>query len=424
MREADSAAAAAIGRQQGKRSLSSAEQIRRWRGPALLSYGYRPFFLFAAILAALQMIAWIFIWAAGFTLPTALDPISWHAHSFLFDYFWAILGGFLLTAVPNWTGRLPIAGYRLAGLAALWLLGRVAVNCSALIPISLAIVLEMAFPCALIFALGREIIIGKNYRNLKVLVIISLMIPANLIFDYQAYYQGYGANGAGARLACALAVMLIILIGGRIIPSFTRNWLVKRGSSRLLAPFGVYDKAVMALSALALLAWVIFPNADYYNAAGAEAAAILLLLAGMANFTRWLRWKWWLTLAEPLVWVLHLAYLFVPLGFIAVALAVFGWLPAGIAPAQHLWLAGAMGLMSMAVMTRASLGHSGRALTVGATVTSLYVAIFASAWLRLIAGLLYNNLPLLLISAALWIYAFAGFAVLYWRILTGPRLPR
>jgi len=403
---------------------TSAEQIRNWQGPAILSYGYRPFFLFAAIIAALQMIVWIFVWADGWSLPTALDPISWHAHSFLFDYFWAILGGFLLTAVPNWTGRLPIAGYRLGALAVLWIIGRIAVNCSAFMWLPLAIILEMLFPFTLIFSLGREIIVGKNYRNLKVLAIISLMIPANLIFDYQAYYQGYGADGAGARLATALAVMLIILIGGRIIPSFTRNWLVKRGSAILPAPFGAYDKIIMIVSAVALLAWVIFSNAYIYNAAGADCAAVLLIIAGVGNFVRQLRWKAWLTLSESLLWVLHLGYLFVPLGFIAVGLAILGWFPSDIAPAQHLWMAGGIGLMTMAVMTRASLGHSGRELTAGPAVTSLYAALFCSVWLRLIAGIMSNNLTLLSVSAALWIYTFAGFVILYWKILTAPRLPK
>ncbi|UXM94870.1 NnrS family protein [Bartonella sp. HY329] len=393
---------------------SSAEQIRKWQGPAILSYGYRPFFLFSAILALFALIAWIFIYAGVMQLPIALDPISWHAHSFIFGYLWAVVAGFLLTAVPNWTGRLPIVGWRLMGLFSLWLIGRIAIFTSLYLPYWATIVLDLVFPLALAYAIGREIIAGKNWRNLKILILVGLLIIANLIFDYQALYEGYGAGGIGARLGVGVAIMMIAVIGGRVVPSFTRNWLMKQGQTNLPAPHDKIDTIIIVLTALTLITWIIVPSSIF--------TAIFCIIAAVANFYRLYRWRGWLTLGESLVWVLHLAFFFIPCGFLAIGLEIFGFLPGGIAPVQHLWMAGAIGLMTLAIMSRASLGHSGRTLHATKFVTSLYIALFISVFLRMLSGLMENNVSLLHLSATLWIFAFGGFIIAYWNILTKPRL--
>ncbi|MCT6871805.1 MAG: NnrS family protein [Bartonella sp.] len=395
---------------------TSAQQMRSWQGPALFSYGYRPFFLFASIWAVFSIIAWVMTFTGHETLAIAIDPFSWHAHSFLFGYLWAVIAGFLMTAVPNWTGRLPIVGWPLATLVALWLIGRIAMTFSYYLPNGVTIACDLLFPLAFTFAIGREIIMGKNWRNLKILILLVMLFCANCLFDGEAFSQVYAADSYGARWALAIAVFLIAIIGGRIIPSFTRNWMVKQSITNLPAPHDKIDQAIMIFTAICLVFWVIWPDAIF--------TAIIGGICGLANLYRLIRWHGWLTKKEPLVWVLHLGFLFIPLGFIALTLSTFDILHGGRAPVQHLWMAGGIGLMTIAVMTRASLGHAGRPLTVSWPVVLVYCSLFCSVVLRVIAGIADNDLTMLNISGTLWILAFFGFVVLYWNILTKPRQPR
>lgn len=395
---------------------TSAQQMRSWQGPALFSYGYRPFFLFASIWAVFSIIAWVMTFTGHETLAIAIDPFSWHAHSFLFGYLWAVIAGFLMTAVPNWTGRLPIVGWPLATLVALWLIGRIAMTFSYYLPNGVTIVCDLLFPLAFTFAIGREIIMGKNWRNLKILILLVMLFCANCLFDGEAFSQVYAADSYGARWALAIAVFLIAIIGGRIIPSFTRNWMVKQSITNLPAPHDKIDLAIMIFTAISLVFWVIWPDAIF--------TAFIGGICGLANLYRLIRWHGWLTKKEPLVWVLHLGFLFIPLGFIALTLSTFDILHGGRAPVQHLWMAGGIGLMTIAVMTRASLGHAGRPLTVSWPVVLVYCSLFCSVVLRVIAGIADNDLTMLNISGTLWILAFVGFVVLYWNILTKPRQPR
>jgi len=389
---------------------TSAQQIRDWKGPAILSYGYRPFFLLATLWAALAMALWVFMLAGRAPLPVAMDPVSWHAHGLLFGYGWAVIAGFLMTAVPNWTGRFPIVGWPLAGLVALWLTGRVAMSVSALLPGWAVALADLAFPVVLIAAILREIVAGKNWRNLRVMVVLAVLLAANAGYHGEAA-SGYAAGGYSARAALAALVMLIALIGGRIVPSFTRNWLAARKSAALPAPLGRGDIGVMAVSVAALALWVVWP--------GERLVGMACLLAGLANLWRLARWQGLRCLSEPLVWVLHVAYLFIPLGFVVVGLAAMGIGAEG--AAKHLWMAGAVGLMTLAVMTRASLGHSGLPLTAGAGVSALYLALIASVVARLALGWWPGAGWLTHLAGAGWIAAMGGFALLYWPILTRPK---
>src|SRR5690625_382232 len=228
--------------------MTTAEQIRAWRGPALLTFGFRPFFLGAGIFAALAMALWIPMLSGWVTLPTAFDPASWHAHEFLFGYLGAVIAGFLLTAVPNWTGRLPIVGWPLAGLFACWLVGRLAVSISVEMPALLVAAADLLFFVVFAAALAREIITGRNWRNLIVLGMLSIMLIANAIFHWEAAHGFYAAQGVGLRLGLGAAIMLIALIGGRIVPSFTRNWLAKQRSPHLpTPPMQKFDVAALAV---------------------------------------------------------------------------------------------------------------------------------------------------------------------------------
>ncbi len=382
---------------------STAEQMRAWNGPAILSFGFRPFFLLGAIWAAVAMAIWIFMLSGRDPLPTAFDAVSWHAHEFLFGYLGAVMAGFLLTAVPNWTGRLPVVGKPLALLVALWIIGRIAIAVSGWMPWAVAAMLDLAFPLALLALLGREIVSGKNWKNLIVLGLIGLWALANLGFHMDAAQGGYPAQGAGLRFGLAAAVMLISVIGGRIVPSFTRNWLVQQREQRLPAPMGKGDRLVLFVSGFALLLWALWPDQ--------AVTALACGLVGAAHLWRLSRWQGWLCGREALVWVLHAGYAFVPLGFLAIAGGYL--LPEMAAAAQHLWMAGAIGLMTLAVMTRASLGHSGRPLHATKPIAALYIALIVAVLARFASGALPGEMWPLHLAGTAWILAFGGFAVIY-----------
>src|SRR6056297_1284618 len=390
---------------------TSADRMRAWQGPALLSYGFRPFFLLGAIWAALAMALWVLMLAGLIALPTRFDPVSWHGHAFLFGYLGAVIAGFLLTAVPNWTGRLPVTGWWLGGLVALWAAGRVAVMTSALLPVWAAPAVDLAFPLALGAVILREIVAGRNWRNLVVLGLLAVFTLANLIFHVEAARGVYAAQGVGLRLGVSSVIGMIALIGGRIVPSFTRNWLVKRGSTRLPAPpMQRFDKVTLLATFLALLAWTLGPH---HAATGAGFLGIAAL-----HGARLARWRGHRTVAEPLVLVLHVAYALVPLGALALGLSILRPGLIGGASAQHVWMAGALGLMTLAVMTRATLGHTGQALHSDGPTVAIYAALVGSVIARLLADLLPAHIGYE-ISAVLWVTAFAGFAIFF-----GPSLLR
>ena len=394
---------------------TTSEQIRQWQGAAVFSYGFRPFFLFGAIWAALAMVLWIPMLSGRLMLPTRLDPVSWHAHEFLFGYLGAIIAGFLLTAVPNWTGRLPVVGRQLAGLFILWLAGRIAVTTSGFWPVGVAAAIDLAFPVALAGVLLREIIAGKNWRNLIVFALLSVFTIANLLFHIEAARGEIAAQGVGLRIGVAAVVMLIAVIGGRVIPSFTRNWLVQKKSTRLpVPPMQRFDKAVLSLTVAALGVWVAAPDHPY--------TGWVMLLIGLLHAIRLIRWQGAQTHSEPLLLVLHAGYAFVPLGAVVAGAAIV-WpdlVPA--VAAQHLWMAGAFGLMTLAMMTRATLGHTGQKLRAGRGTTIIYLAVIGSVMARIAAAVWVGSaMTLYALSGLLWIGAFAGFAVIYGPCLLKPK---
>ena len=394
---------------------NTSERMRAWSGPAILTYGFRPFFFGAAVWAALAMALWVPMVSGYLTLPAAFDPVSWHAHEFLYGYLGAVIAGFLLTAVPNWTGRLPIVGWPLGMLATLWLAGRLAVVVSDGLPSGLVAAIDLAFPAVLALVIGREITAGRNWRNLIVLGMLVVFMLGNAMFHWEAARGAYAAQGAGLRIGLAAAVMMIAIIGGRVVPSFTRNWLVKRRSATLpTPPMQTFDKAALLTLLGALILWVAFPLNLLTGGA--------LALAGALHVLRLARWSGHRTLAEPLVTVLHAGYAFVPLGALAVAAEIVVPGSVGMAGAQHLWMAGAIGLMTLAVMTRATLGHTGMALTAGPGTVVIYAALVVSVLARVAAGL-WPGLsgPLNTAAGLAWIGAFVGFTVIYGVLLL--RLP-
>ena len=395
---------------------TSAERIRAWTGPAILTYGFRPFFLGAGLWAACAMVVWIPLLSGLLDLPTRFDPVTWHAHEFLFGYLGAVVAGFLLTAVPNWTGRLPVVGWPLGTLFTLWLAGRMAVAISLCLPPWTVALADLSMPLALIGFLAREIVAGKNWRNLIVLGMLIAFTLANAVYHWQAATGDFAGGGLGLRIGLGAGIMMIAVIGGRIVPSFTRNWLVKRDGTRLpTPPMQPFDRAALLILLTALLLWVIVPDGSVTGA--------MLITAGVVHCARLVRWAGLRTLAEPLVWVLHAGYAFLPLGALALGLSAFRPDLVGQGAAQHVWMAGAIGLMTLAVMTRATLGHTGRDLTAGTGTLAIYLCLIGAVLVRLTAGFAPGIAgSLYAISGLCWIAAFGGFAILYGPMLLRSRI--
>lgn len=386
-------------------------RLRSYAGPAILSYGFRPFFLLGALYAGLSILAWLPMFAGELTLPTAFALRDWHVHEMLYGFAGAVVAGFLLTAVPNWTGRLPLQGRPLLLLVAAWLAGRFAVALSAELGWLPAAILDVSFLALLTAALGREVIAGRNWRNLKILGVLTVMLLGNAVFHIEAHLSGTAEYGV--RVGIAATLTMVMLIGGRIIPSFTRNWLAALGPGRMPVPYGRFDALSMMIAVAALLAWVVAP-AD-------PATGAALLIAGLSQAARLARWAGYRTWQNPLVFILHVAYAFVPLGFVLVGLSALSDISA--AAGIHAWTAGAVGVMTLAVMSRASLGHTGRPLRAPVSVQAVFILATGSVLARVCAALHpVWTAPLLATATVLWAAAFLGFSAIYWRVLTGPRL--
>jgi uncharacterized protein involved in response to NO len=383
-------------------SQPAALQRRRdYTGPALFAYGFRPFFLAAGLWASIGIFLWLPQYLGALTIPTYFGPIDWHIHEMLYGYVAAAIAGFLLTAIPNWTGRLPINGWPLAALAGLWLAGRLAILFSGPLGGVAAALIDISFLLALAFVAAREIVAGQNWRNLRVLIVLGVLIAGNVVFHVEVLLTG-SAN-YGARIAIAAVLLLISLIGGRIVPSFTGNWLKRMNPGRLPVPFSRFDAVTIAFSAVSLLAWIAVPDAMVTGA--------LLIAAGVLQAVRLARWAGERTLADRLVLILHVAYAFLPLGFVLTGVSTL--VPAiPVSAGLHAWTAGAIGLMTLAVMTRASLGHTGRPLQATPATQAVYACVFLAAVLRVIAACT-GSLPLLEAGGALWVLGFVGFALIY-----------
>jgi len=376
-------------------------RYRRVSGLPILAHGFRPFFLLAGLWAPLALALFLANLSGALDLPAPLDLLTWHQHEMLFGFAGAALTGFLLTAIPNWTGRLPLQGGPLLGLVGLWLLARLAMAFGASVEPAALLAAALAFPAVLLAVAAREIVAGKTWRNLPLIAALAIFLLANGWF-LAAAFDLVAIGEPPRRLGIAVFVALIALIGGRIVPSFTLTWLRARGSTALPPGFTAFDRAVLLVTLLALIAWVFTPDTIV--------AGALTALAALAHALRLARWQGLQTFSEPLLLVLHLGYGWLPIGLALVsANALF---PSAVPPsaAIHAITAGAMGTMILAVMSRATLGHTGRALHAGRGLTLAYGLVTVAALARIGAAMvqeLYD--PLLMVAAAAWIGAFAVF---------------
>jgi uncharacterized protein involved in response to NO len=388
--------------------MTAVPRFRAHKGWPLLANGFRPFFLFGAIYAGLAILVWLPVFHGELTLISAFAPRDWHVHEMLYGYLPAVITGFLFTAIPNWTGRLPIQGTPLLVLVIVWVMGRVCVTFSAETGWLVAMLVDASFLLLVAAAAAREILAGRNWRNLNVVMLVLLLLAGNIAFHLEAHFNG--AADTGIRIGIAVVVLLISLIGGRIIPSFTRNWLVRENPGRLPVPFGRFDVIVVAIGALALSVWVLSPAGRLTGAA--------LAIAGLLHLVRLGRWAGDRTWRERLVLILHIGYAFVPLGFLLNAMSAFELVPAG--AGVHAWMVGAAGTMTLAVMSRATLGHSGQQLTASVATQAIYAAIIVAALSRICAVIEpAHSEPLLHLAALAWAAAFFGFAVSFGPLLAG-----
>jgi uncharacterized protein involved in response to NO len=351
----------------------------------LPSSRFRPFFLLAAAWAALAVPVWLTAYVHGHAPRADLPAMVWHAHEMVYGFGFAAVAGFMLTAIPNWTGRLPVRGSGLAALVVVWLAGRAALLLSA----ALAWV-DLAFGVVLMAVVARELIAGRNWRNLPMLAALALLVAGNVLF-----HLGLDPT---CRLGIATLLMLIALVGGRIVPSFTRNWLAKRNANRMPAPEGALDRVTLLVTLAALGAWV------------SNVATWPALVAGAALSLRLARWRGLATVREPLLFILHIGYAWLAFGLVLLGLEVQPQ------AALHALTAGAIGTMTLAVMTRASLGDAGRAtlpICVLVTLAPLLrvVSPFAGAQAVLVTSL----------AGVAWSAAFVTFAIHYGRFLVQAR---
>jgi len=381
--------------------------------PVLLAFPFRPFFLLTGLYGAALVAAWVAFLFAGLALPLGVNPAQWHGHEMLFGFVTAAIAGFLLTAMCNWTGAPPLKGKGLAALALLWLAGRVVMWASGVLPLWLVAAVDLSFLPALAVYAGRVLVRYQNHRNLVLIGMLGMLTLANALTHLGFSGIWRAGAGVGEVLALDLIAAIMVVVGGRITPAFTANWLRFRGGSPEVV------RRSDALDAWALRLTLLMVPADLLLG-WPVVGAVVALLAGVANGWRVWQWRGWHAAAEPLLWILHLG-----MAWIVVALLLKAATPLlGLNPAawMHALGAGAMGTLILGVMTRVSLGHTGRPLTLPKGASLIYAFVLLAGLVRLAAALdLADYRISLTISALGWVLAFAIFLVLYWPILSRPR---
>lgn len=385
----------------------AAERDRAAETPIWLQGGFRLLFIGGALWALAVVALWVGALGGAWTLPTAMAPLAWHQHEMLFGYLGAVIAGFLSAAIPNWTGRPVVTGWPVAVLVGLWAAARLTVLFSAIVPPVVGAALDVGFLLALFGYAARQIFAARN-RN-KPILIVLLLFAAACGLDHAAA-MGLTADPAiGMRAGFALILLLIAIIGGRIIPAFTRNWLVRQGKAgRLPIMANRFDHAATAFMAIALSGWVL--------ALADRAVAGLLLVAGALQAVRLMRWAGRRALRDPMVFVLHVAYAWLPAGLFLLGAAIL-WRVVPVSSAMHALGAGAMATMTLAVMTRATRGHTGRPLVADGATVAIYVLVNLAALLRVAAPLLpFDYMSSIRLAGGLWAGAFLLFALVYGRM--------
>jgi uncharacterized protein involved in response to NO len=378
---------------------------------ALFGAGFRPFFLLAGMQAALVVPLWLLQRAGGLDLHLAYASLLWHGHEMVFGFGGAAVAGFLLTAVPNWTGAPPVRGGALAFLTVLWLLARIALALGSLLPPWVGAALALPFLPSLAIVLAKPLIQAGKFRNAAFLPILIVLILAQvLVLAEMVDFGDWGITGLD--LGIFVLLVMIAIIGGRVIPWFTANELQRRGIGFRPRSHPGLDLVAIVSLVLAGGGW-LFMSDDFTAGSLAIAAAAL-------NGVRLAGWGGWKTLRIPLLWVLHLAYAWMVIGLLLLGLSQFY---ADILPqvAMHALVTGCIGLMTLGIMSRAALGHSGRPLRAAPLTVAAYVLVALAALFRVFGTIVYP-LPALWLSGVLWSGGFAFYVAVYAPICLKPPL--
>jgi uncharacterized protein involved in response to NO len=373
----------------------------------LFSYAFRPLFLLLVVQAIAMVLFWSLYWSGLLPFTWERNPISWHGHEMLNGFAGAAIGGFLLTAVANWTNRPAVSGWPLMLLCAVWIGGRLSVSSAVA-----AAVFDIGYWLLLLSITANEILRAGNRRNYKLLVVLGAMLLTDLGWHYAELHQmALQRQFLWGQLW--LVLLLVTTIGGRVIPAFTGNWLRRQTApavpARKPAAFNYID--LMAILALLLFALcTLFPVPP-------TTALVVGLVAATLHAVRLVRWLGHLTLSDPLVWMMHLSYAWIPLGIALMALASAGLLSpsAGI----HALTTGAIAGMIVSMSSRAALGHTNRALVAHPLLTSSIVLLNLTAVLR-VGGSIFDLSMLIEFSALAWIAAFLCYGYVYVPVLLGP----
>jgi uncharacterized protein involved in response to NO len=373
---------------------------------ALFEYGFRPFFLFAALYAAFSVPVWVGIWRGDLGWMPAMPANLWHGHEMIFGFAVAALAGFMLTAVPNWTGGAAIKGPRLMLLVGVWAAGRIA----AFLPWpTLFAVVDLAFLPLLALILGPGILIRNGRRNGILVGILLLLAAVNSVIHFDGWNFVDLSGSWGLSVAIAIFALLIGIIGGRIVPAFTQGGMKMAGVPFVITAHRPIDLA--AILSLVLYLLVTLFQAPETVLGGAA------LLAAACNLVRFLRWQGWKTWPVPLVWILHLGYAWLIAGLALTAVTDF---TGALSPSmgRHALTAGAFSTMILAVMSRAALGHTGRLLIASRKTVGAYLFLTAAVFFRVIAPLGGEmESTMVEVAALLWSAAFLIFGFLYLPIL-------
>ncbi len=378
----------------------------------ILQNSFRPFFIVAGIWATLAVPFWILNYFGLLIVADNFDILLWHQHEMLYGFIAAAITGFILTAIPNWTGRLPIKNKPLGFLVFLWIVGRIGFLTITIFDVKVTALMDLPFLIVLVLVILREIVSGKNWRNLPVIILISLFTLGNILVHLQLLDVIESAE-LGIRLSIFVLSILLALIGGRIVPSFTRNWLSQNQVNRFPSGAGIFDKVCLVSLVVFVVAQIITP----YH----QLTSLLALLAGLLHGIRLIRWKVWLTLSEPLIWILHVGYMWLSVALVLIGLAgLTDFVP--YTSSYHALTIGAFSTMILGVMTRVSLGHTGRTLKATFGTTTIYVFITIASVLRVSESFLNDSRNLILsFSGIFWTLSFALFVFIYFPILTQPR---
>jgi uncharacterized protein involved in response to NO len=383
------------------------------QGPAILAYGFRPFFLLAGIYATLSVPAWIATFLYGFEFPGSVASSLWHGHEMLFGFAVAAVAGFLLTVVPAWTGTAPLAGHRLFWVVLVWLAGRVANGSGQFLSAGTVAAIDLSFLPLLMGIVIFPILASGQKRNFLVVGLLAVMVAANLMFHAESVGLTDETASSGLKLMVYALVMMIVIIAGRIVPLFTTNAMKSRGLDlQAETPAGVQKLVLISV-----------PIAAIADIAGAPTTitGLLALAAGAALLLRMARWHSFKTLGQPILWVIHLGHAWLPIAFLCKAAADLGGLLPSDA-ALHAFTGGAIATSIIAVMSRASLGHTGREILAPSMVAAGYICIAGAAALRVFGtawGAIYTES--LIASSVLWTLGFALFSICYAPILCSPR---